>query len=57
MKRYTGSEYERPYRKTKQEVKVPLDAGDAFLNIGKMFFWPVWCLQQNLFHIVALELK
>ena len=45
------NEYERPYRKTRQEVEAPMGAGDTFLKIGKMFYWPAWCLQQNLFRI------
>lgn len=29
------NEYERPYRKTRQEVEAPMGAGDTFPKIGK----------------------
>ena len=51
------NEYERPYRKTRQEVEAPMGAGDTFLKIGKMFYWPAWCLQQNLFRICGTWAK
>lgn len=35
MKRNLDNGYERPHRKTRQEVEAPVGAGDTFLKIGK----------------------
>lgn len=40
--------------KPDMKPKVPMGAGNTLLKIGKMFFWPLWCLWLNLFHICDL---